>query len=144
MLTGAHWRRSYDGRAYRQAIITRQVLGVSKELDLKLTERSRRLPGYKNFELDRDDQLKAIQENIQKAETGEAVPLPRDLKVDFRAKRQAEIMLQKKAQFERNQAAKAAASEKNKTRTDTTKTKTKKKRRPRHRKNSKPPTEKTQ
>ena len=144
MLTAAHWRRSYDGRAYRQAIITRQVLGVSTELDQKLTEKARKGPGYKSFDLDRDDQLKAIRENIRKAETGDAVPLPRDLKMNFRAQRQRELMLRKREQFERNMAAKAAASETNKTKTDLDGTKTKKKRRPRHRKGSKKNSEKTQ
>jgi hypothetical protein len=99
-LSGAHWRRSYDGRAYRHATITRYVLGVGPEIQQRLAELLKGRPGVETCDKERDWQLQAIRDNIQKANTGETVPLPRDLLMDLRIERREQELLMKQVRYE--------------------------------------------
>jgi hypothetical protein len=99
-LSGAHWRRSYDGRAYRHAVITRHVLGIGPEIQEKLAELIKHLPESKTCDADREWQLEAIRANIQKAETGETIPLPRDLLMDMQAERRERELLMRQAKYD--------------------------------------------
>ena len=113
MLTGAHWRRSYDGRPYRHATITRYVLGVGPEIQAKIAELVKHLPDKESCDSDRDWQLEAIRENIKKAETWETVPLPRDYLADLRIeKREKELLLKQVRYDEAKEARLTAAREK--------------------------------
>lgn len=110
-LTGAHWRRSYDGKAYRHATITRYVLGIGPEIQAKLRESIQELEEYRLSDSDRDWQLQAIRENIQKAETGETVPLPRDFLLDLRVERREKELLLKQTRYEADKDTRTAAQE---------------------------------
>ncbi|HEY7531455.1 MAG TPA: hypothetical protein VH681_01580, partial [Nitrospiraceae bacterium] len=74
MLTGSHWKRSYDGRVYKHATITRYMLGIGPELQQKLDALARRNPGRQIGDEDRIWQIKAIRDNIKASETGNTVP----------------------------------------------------------------------
>jgi hypothetical protein len=110
LLTGAHWKRSYDGRVYKHATITRYVLGIGPELQQKLDAFARRNPGRVDGEEDRSWQLEAIRKNIQASETGTAVPLPRDLLMDLRTERREQELLLKQAQYEAEKEERLAAA----------------------------------
>ena len=108
MLTGAHWKRSYDGRVYRHATITRYVLGVGPELQAKLGDLYKHIHGNLSCEDEREEQLRAVQENIRKAATGETVPLPRDLLMDLRVEKREQKLLLDQSHYEAEKGAKLA------------------------------------
>jgi len=108
-LTGAHWRRAYEGRPYRQAVITRYVLGFTPEIHQRLMDLIKHLPEQRHCDNDRAHQLEAIRENIRKADAGETTPLPREIIAEFQAKRREERAKLKKAKMAENRAAEEAA-----------------------------------
>ena len=112
MLTGAHWRRSYDGKAFRHATITRYVLGISPEIQARLEKMVKDKPGHQTCDEDREWQLKAIRENIAKANTWETVPLPRDLLADLKIERREQELLMKQAKYDAEREAREAAAQK--------------------------------
>jgi len=104
-LTHSHWKRCYDGRAFRQAHITRYVLNITPEIQDRLLDRVRNNPEVSACELDRETQLEAIRANIERAETGGTVPLSRDLVAETRQKRREQLMRQKRAKYDQEKKA---------------------------------------
>jgi hypothetical protein len=109
-LSGAHWRRSYDGRAYRHATITRYVLGIGSEIQEKIAKLVEKHPEAQTCDADRDWQIQAIRENIQKASTGETIPLPRDLLMDLRIERREKELLLKQVRYDADREERLAAA----------------------------------
>jgi len=101
-LSVSHWNRCYDGTSYRRAAITRHLLGVDHEIIKKLQEKCQHQPTFKNCQRDRDGQLKMIRENIEKAKSGETIPLPRDHIETLRRKREEEERLRRKNQADKD------------------------------------------
>jgi hypothetical protein len=110
-LTGAHWRRSYDGKSYRQATITRFVLGVGPALHEKLSGQASHRQRGKLCEPERERQLQAIRENIERAGSGGTVPLPRDLLMGLQKQKREQELLREKEKYEQEREAKVAAGQ---------------------------------
>lgn len=110
MLTGSHWKRSYDGRVYKHAMITRYMLGIGPELQERLDALVGRYPGRTPDFEDRSWQLEAIRDNIVKANTGETIPLPRDLLMDRQTERREKELLMKQSSYEAEREEKLTAA----------------------------------
>ncbi len=102
-LTAAHWRRSYDGRNYRQSPITRYLLGIGQaELQI-LGRNAENHPSSKTRVADRDKQLQLVRENVEKSRSGQTIPLPRDFMENLARERQQEALLKRQIQAEKGQ-----------------------------------------
>jgi outer membrane PBP1 activator LpoA protein len=124
-LSGAHWRRSYDGRVYRHAIVTRYVLGIGPEIQERIAALTKHLPESKTCDQDRDWQLEAIRDNIRKAETGETIPLPRDLLMDMQTERREQELLMRQAKYDAERESKLTEARQRATSLTTERTKEK-------------------
>jgi hypothetical protein len=87
------------------------MLGIEPEGQDELADPARRRPQKVSCDEDRKWQLEAIRANIEKANTGETVPLPRDQLMDLRVERREKELLLKQASFEARKAERQAAAQ---------------------------------
>lgn len=73
-LTVLHWRRSYDGRSFRHAVITRYALGIDPGEECQSLLKIQDKPD--GWLKTREEQLAIIRQNMKTTKAGERVPLP--------------------------------------------------------------------
>lgn len=107
-LSASHWKTSYDGRTFRHAAITRHVMGLGNLEITRMEDRSAHQRENRNWLTGRAQQLELIRQNIEKANTGATVPIPRDFMAKYYNDLAAAELQRRKEQAEHDRQKHAA------------------------------------